>query len=336
VLVPGTPAPLATDREALTPRHATDDPTEAALPRELLRTPRDQLPPRIPPRAARRALAPRADQRRRLVGDNVRLTNRLTRLLKHDSPHGLPWLAANDTPRRCEFLAQWPTLQAAQLARRATPERVCRAQHGRYTSVIAPRLQASKRAGPLTTAAGVLAPQALLVQALVAQRRVLLHATAAFDQAIAPRAQSHPDCPLCAARPGAGAVCAPRLLGAFGARRARAAAAAARQQDAGIAPVTERGGNTTWGHWRWQCPTSLRQTFVDWAAASLRQSCWARTDEPPQRDTGPAQQAAVRALAFTWIRLLLRGWQDRPPDAESVDRKALTPRGSPRLHNVAH
>src|SRR2546428_2683378 len=37
-----------------------------------------------------------------------------------------------------------------------------------------------------------------------------------------------------------------------------------------IAPVTERSGKKSWGHWRWQCPTFLRQTFGEWAAESIR------------------------------------------------------------------
>ena len=67
-----------------------------------------------------------------------------------------------------------------------------------------------------------------------------------LDPAIAQRAQGHPDFPLFEALPGAGAVFAPRLLVAFGAQRARFTSADALQQDAGIAPVTERRGKTSW------------------------------------------------------------------------------------------
>jgi len=94
----------------------------------------------------------------------------------------------------------------------------------------------------LTTDAGVIAPNALWVHALVAQLRVTLQARAACDTAIAQRAQPHPDCPLFQALPGAGPVCAPRLLVACGEQRERSAAAAALQQYAGSAPVTERSG----------------------------------------------------------------------------------------------
>jgi hypothetical protein len=48
----------------------------------------------------------------------------------------------------------------------------------------------------------------------------------------------------------------------------------------------------------------LRQTFVEWAAESIRQSFGAQVYYQQQRDKGKAHQAAVRALAFKWIRIL--------------------------------
>jgi transposase len=336
VLFPGNPGTLAKDREAFTPSHAKDDPTDAELQLELLLKHRDKLQPLAPQSAALHALEQLVEQRRRLVGDNVRITNRLTSTLKNYFPHVLEWFDDKDTTLFCDFLAQWPTLKAAQLARRATLERFFHAHHVRYADVIDKRIQAIKSATPLTTDEGVITPHALLVQALIAQLRAILPAIADFDHAIAHRAREHPDFPLFAALPGAGAVFAPRLLVAFGEQRARYTSAAELQKYAGIAPVTERSGNKTWVHWRWQCPTCLRQTFVEWAAESIRHSFWARAYYQQQRDKGTAHQAAVRALAFNWIRILFRCWQNRTPYNESTYLSALKRRGSPLLHNLAN
>jgi hypothetical protein len=329
---PSTLRPAPRSRAAC---HATDDPTAAARPLALRRPPRDTLQPLIPPRAARRARAPRVAHRRRLVGATGRRTHRLTSPLNHDFPPALPGCEDQDPTRFGACRTPWPPLQAAQRARRTTLERCFHAPHVRDPHGIAPRLQAIKHARPLTPAAGVIAPQALFVQALVTQLRARRHALADCDQAMAQHAQRPPAFPLGAARPGAGAVLAPRLLVACGAPRARAAAAAARQPYAGLAPVTERRRHTTWVHWRWPGPTCRRHTGVAWAAASIRQACWARLSDPQPRDPGASQQAAVRARAFTWRRRLLRCWQERPPDADSVSRKALTHRGSPRLRHLA-
>ena len=73
-------------------------------------------------------------------------------------------------------------------------------------------------------------PQVLLVPARVAPLRVTVQALADFAHASAPRAQDHPDFPLLAAGPGAGAVFAPRLLVACGAQRDRDTSAAALPQ----------------------------------------------------------------------------------------------------------
>jgi transposase len=336
VLFPVNPLTLARYREAFAPSHAKDDPTDAELQLELLLKHRNQLTPLKPQSSAMRALERLVEHRRRLVGDKVRTTNRLTSTLKDYFPHVLHWFHDKDTALFCDFLAQWPTLKAAQLARRSTLERFFRAHHVRYADVIDQRIQAIKSATPLTTDEGVIVPNALLVQALITQLRVILHAIAVFDHAIAQRAQSHPDFPLFNALPGAGAVFAPRLLVAFGEQRERYASADELQQYAGIAPVTERSGNKTWVHWRLQCPTFLRQTFVEWAAESIRHSFWARAYYQQQRDKGTSHQAAVRALAFKWIRVVFRCWQNRTPYDESVYLTALKQRGSPLIHTLAH
>src|SRR5215470_12037117 len=304
VLFPVNPLTVAKYREAFTPSRAKDDPTDAELQVEILLKHRDKLTPLNPQSPTMRALAQRAEQRRRLVGDKVRLTNRLTSALKNYFPQVLHWFTEKDTAIFCDFLSRWPTLKAAQLARRTTLEAFFRTHHVRSTDLIATRIEAIKSARALATDDGVIAPHVLLVHALVAQLRVTLQAIADFDQAIAQRAQDHPDFPLFDALPGAGAVFAPRLLVAFGEQRERFTSAADLQKYAGIAPVTERSGKKAWVHWRLQCPTFLRQTFVEWAAESTRHSFWAQVYYQQHRDKGKAHQAAVRALAFKWIRLL--------------------------------
>ena len=333
---PSIHSPSRRYREAFTPSRAKDDPTDAELQVEILLKHRDKLTPLSPHSPTMRALAQLVEHRRRLVGDKVRCTNRLTSALKNYFPHVLQWFQEKDTAIFCDFLSRWPTLKAAQLARRTTLESFFRAHHVRSADVITTRIEAIKSAVALTTDEGIIIPNTLLVHALVAQLRVTLQAIADFDNAIAQCAQGHPDFPLFDALPGAGAVFAPRLLVAFGEQRERYASAEELQKYAGIAPVTERSGKKSWVHWRWQCPTFLRQTFVEWAAESIRHSFWAQVYYQQQRDKGKAHQAAVRALAFKWIRILYRCWQDRTPYDESVYLQALKRRSAPLLHNLVN
>ena len=100
--------------------------------------------------------------------------------------------------------------------------------------------------------------------------------------------------------------------------------------------MTERSGKKAWVHWRLQCPKFLRQTFVEWAAESTRHAFWAQVYDQQQRDKGKAHQAAVRALAFTWIRILYRCWQEHTPYDESIYLQALKRRNAPLLHHLAN
>jgi transposase len=336
VLFPVNPFPLAKYREALTPSRAKDDPTDAELQVAGLLKHRDQRTPLTPQSPTMRALAPLVAHRRRLVGDKVRCTNRLTRVRKNYFPHVLQWLQEKEPRIFGDVLRRWPTRKAAQLARRTTLEHFFREHHVRAADVITTRIEAIKSAVALTTDTGVITPNALVVQALVAQLRVTLQAITDVDHAIADHAPGHPDFPWFDAWPGAGAVFAPRLRVAFGEQRERYASAAELPKSAGIAPVTERRGKKSWVHWRLQCPTFLRQTFVEWAADSSRHSFGAPASYQQQRDKGKAHQAAVQALAFQWLRILYRCWQERTPYNESIYLQALKRRNAPLLHNLAN
>lgn len=147
-LFPVTPLPLARYREAFPPSRAKDDPTDAELPRELLRPHRDKWPPLTPQSPSRRAVAHLVEHRQRVVGDKVRITNRRTSTLKNYCPQARQWLQDKAPVIFCDFLRHWPTLKAAHLARRSTLETFCRAPHGRSADVLTQRLHAIKAAPP--------------------------------------------------------------------------------------------------------------------------------------------------------------------------------------------
>jgi transposase len=334
VLFPVNPLTVARFREAFATSRAKDDPSDAQLQLEILLKHRDRLKPLKPSSPAIRALQQLVEHRRRLVGEKVRLTSRLGSVLKNYFPQLLQCFNDIDTTLFCDFLTQWPNLKVVQRARRSTLERFFHARHVRSAALIERRIRAIKTATALTTDEAVIAPNELLALASVAQLRVVLSAIEQFDEQIAQRAQSHPDFALFNALPGAGPALAPRLLVAFGDQRERYACAADLQKYAGIAPVTERSGQRCSVHWRWRCPKFLRQTFVEWSAKSIHHSFWAQAYYQQKRAQGQSHQAAVRALAFKWIRILFRCWQDRRPYDESVYLRALQARGSPLLKDL--
>jgi transposase len=135
--------------------------------------------------------------------------------------------------------------------------------------------------------------------------------------------------------PGAGAALAPRWVAFFGTDRERYHSAKEVACFSGIAPVRERSGKRDWIHFRYACPKFLRQTFHEWASHSMGYSEWARAYYDQQRADGSGHHAAVRALAFKWIRILFRCWKDRKPYDEQTYLAALRRRGSPLVAALA-
>lgn len=331
VIFPINPSTLATYRKAFKPSRAKDDPTDAELAVDLLLRHPDHFKPLQPQSPDMRALATLVEQRRHLVGDKIRLTNRLRSSLKQYYPVILEWFDHIDTPLFCEFLTRWPTLVQAKRARPNTLRRFFHEHNMRFESVLASRIEAIKTATPLTLDEAIIVPYRMQVLVLVEQLQLILNAIKDFDSQIESIATKHPDYALFRALPGAGPSLAPRLLVAFGEQRERFNSAEALQKYSGIAPVTERSGKKQWVHWRLQCPTFLRQTFVEWAAQTINKSYWAGEYYRQQREKGCTYQAAVRALAFKWIRIVYRCWQAGVAYDEAVYLKALAHRGSPLL-----
>jgi len=331
VIFPVNPTTLARYREAFQPSRAKDDPTDAELAVDLIIRHHERFKPLQPQSVEIRMLVSLVEQRRNLVADKIRITNRLRVALKQYYPQMLEWFDHIDTLLFCDFLTRWPTLLQVKRARQSTLRKFFHEHSMRFEHVLEQRLIAIKAATPLTLDEAVVVPHRLQALVYVEQLRVLLDAIKRFDIQIESVAKQHDDYALFTALPGAGPSLAPRLLVAFGEQRERYKSAAEVQKYSGVAPVTERSGKKHWVHWRWQCPTFMRQTFVEWAAQTINKSYWAGEYYRQQREKGSTYQAAVRALAFKWIRILYRCWQTRTPYDEVTYLKALERRGSPLL-----
>jgi hypothetical protein len=122
---------------------------------------------------------------------------------------------------------------------------------------------------------------------------------------------------------------------AFGTDRSRWQSATELQSHSGIAPVTERSGKALWVHHRLACPKFVKQTFHEFADQSIRFSQWARTYYDQQRGRGNDHHAALRSLAYKWIRILFRCWKDGKPYDEATYMDALRRHGSSLVKNNA-
>ena len=331
VLYPVHPTTLAKYREAFSPSRAKDDPTDAEYAAELVLRHRDRLTPWLPDDEKTRTLRYLVEYRRRLVSDRTRISNRMTALLKAYFPQILAWFPDICTHIVCDFLTRWPTLDALAGVRASTLTAFFSRHNCRRPDTVERRIDAIRHALPLTTDAAVLRSSRTVIGVLVAQMRVLIDAVAELDREIDTLYREHPDAPLFDALPGAGPVYASRLLAAIGTRRDRYASADELACFSGVAPVTERSGTKCRVRWRYFCPTFVRQAFVEYAGESIRHSFWAGAYYARQRERGKSHQAAVRALAYKWIRIIWKCWQTRTPYSEVVYLESLRRKQSPLL-----
>lgn len=325
------PRAAAQFRSALSPSGAKDNPSDAELLLDLLTHHRARLRRLQPDTEQTRLVQHLVEGRRKLVNERTRQSNRLTAQLKLYFPQMLDWFDDIDSPLPTELLKRWPTLEALQKARPDTVHSFFTTHNCRSQELIQQRLDQIRQAVPAVRDKALIEAAQAMTKVLVELIAALREGIADFDRQIAHAVAAHPDFVIFDSFPGAGPALAPRLLAAFGSQRDRYPSAGDLQTFSGIAPVTERSGKSKWVHVRWACPHFLRQTFHEWAAHSIGFCPWARAYYRQQRDRGSDHHAAVRALAFKWIRIAFRCWKDVTPYDENRYVDSLRRHGSPLI-----
>jgi len=331
VIFPINPSTVAKYRKAFTHSGAKNDPSDALVQTEILALHMDKLSPILPECPTIRALAQLVEYRRKLVQDRVDLSNRITTTLKNYYPQVLDWFKEKDTLIFCDFISKWSSLDNAKKARKTTLLNFFNQHNSRYPAVNEKRISDIKEARSLTDDKGVIEPNQIMIEVLINQLKVYLVSIERMDAEIKARYKEQNDRIIFDSFPGAGPQLAPRLLVAFGGNRDRYQSASELQKFAGIAPVIEQSGKKKWTHWRYSCPTFLRQTFVEWAGLSIRYSFWAKAYYQQQISKGKPHNAAIRSLAFKWIRIAYRCWKTNTPYSETIYLNKLKVRGSPLL-----
>ena len=336
VLVPINPKQLSRFRDAMGPSGAKDDPRDASLLAELLMKHSEHLRAWLPDDVDTRRIRLLGEDRRNLVDARTALTNRLKSLLKQYFPLAL--LVSGTRiygDLACQLLMRYSSLDKLQAASDDELGAFYREHHCYRPQLVAERLQLIRQARPLTTDPAILEASVLAVEILLKQLVTLNQGIDQYDMRIATGMQVHPDASIFESLPGAGAAMAPRLLAAMGSDRERLTSAQEVQQLSGIAPVTKQSGKTCVVHRRWAASKFLRQTFHEFAAHSIKHSAWAKAYYDMMRARGNKFQAAVRALAFKWIRIIFRCWKDRTLYDEGTYLTAILKRQSPILKHFA-
>lgn len=334
ILYPVNPKTLARFREAFNTSGAKSDPLDSQLLLDLIRLHRDKLRPWVPEDADTRLLQMLVEERRSLVDEVTRLTNRLKSTLKQYFPQALEWAGELNSRQALDFLTRWPTLESIRKAGEVAVAKFYHRHSVRNKDKIEQRLKAIKEARALTNDRAVVAGSRMKALAIVRQLRALGKSIAEMEAQIQELFEQHPDHEVFSSFPCAKKVLAPRLLAAFGGDRSRYEEALEIQSFSGIAPVTRSSGNSKTIHKRMACPKFLRQTFHEYAAQSIKKAGWARVYYQGQRDKGVKHHAAVRALAYKWIRIMFRCWQEQEPYNEAKYITSLKRRSSPLVSGL--
>lgn len=304
------PMSLKNYRKALYPSGAKDDPTDAELILEFARHHQDKIRPWVPDAVDSRLLLRLVEGRRKAVNKRVRLTNELTQLLKEYFPQAVDWAGELKHAMACDFLLQWPTLQKLQKSKHGTVRKFYRVHGSRDSDLIDRRIEEIRTALPLTTDKAIIESSVLMMETIIPQLRTLIEAVARFDERIKAVYQKQPDVELFGSLPGAGPALEPRLLAVLGTDRDRFSCAQEVAEYSGIAPVTERSGKTQWVHRRLACSRFVKQSFHEYAGQTVSYCTWAGAFYESKRATGMGHHAALRALAYKWIRIIYRCWKD--------------------------
>jgi len=211
VIFPVHPTTLANYRKSFRPSGAKDDPHDAGLLLDILMRHRDKLRRLNPDNPETRTLQFMVEERRKLVHEKTRYSNRLTAHLKMYFPQALQWFDEIGSNIAADFLVRWPTLAVLQRARLPTIERFFIDHCSRNAERNRERLDQIRKAVPATNDRAVVSACSTAVTAWASLLQPLLNAIKNYDEQIDRLARQHPDYALMNSFPGAGPALTPRL-----------------------------------------------------------------------------------------------------------------------------
>jgi transposase len=327
-LYPINPGNLASYRKAFSPSGAKDDLRDAHLLLDYFLNHSEQCRRVEPDTVEMRTLAALCEDRRKCVNERTSHVNALQSALKSVFPQALELCGEKLYGQiSLDFLERWATLEDFQRAREKTIREFYKKHHGCKSH--AERAEEIRRVGLCATQdQAITAPHRLKIELLLGEIRVGNAAVKKYDKAIVETSEKITEFSIFKSFPGAGAALAPRLTAAFGSNRQRWENAASVQAYMGVAPVTVASGKSRIVHWRFKSSKFLRQTLVEFAKESIKQSAWARVYYDQKRQEGMSHNKILRALAWKWVRIFWRCWHTGEKYDEARYLNALKNQGS--------
>lgn len=328
VIYPINPAALAHYRKSFSHGGGKNDSVDAKRLADYLQQRIDELRPLQRDAPITRELAATAQDRRRLVDQRADLGNELTAMLKQYFPAILELNPAKPYAEfLLKFLLAYPTLAAAQAAGKTALRK--------YFHGIGMKGKAHSHAETIMNAMPLCSDDVTMrctsrrAVAIAEQLQTLNKHIKQYESILNDLLPKHPDYQVIASLPGAATNTQARIIAALGDDRERYQDAASLQTASGIAPITNQSGRSKHVSARWATTKFVRQTFHEYAGLSITASRWAKAYYDRQKELGSTPQAAKRALAYKWQRIIHRCWKTGEPYNEAHYIERLKTTGSP-------
>lgn len=315
-LYPVNPKQLSRYRDSYFSSGGKSDPVDAKLLANFLKERHEGWRQWQPDDLRTRQMSHYCELRRKLVDERKRLVLKLQSTLKEHFPQALTLFKTEmQDDQNLDLLKRWPSLQSLKRAKPQTLRTFLKEHRVKNEEQQTEFIESARSATPLTKDQAIIGSDALYVQTLVQQIRDLNQSIEKFDEQLKELVKVHPDAEIFQSLPGAGEALVPRLIAAMGSDSDRYQSAKDIQCRVGIAPITIQSGKSLQVQKRIACPKFLRQTFHEFADHARKWSPWAKAFYQLKRSQGMKHHAAIRALAYKWMRIIFRLWKTNTPNA---------------------
>lgn len=321
-------ATAARYRKTFTPSGDKNDQRDAASILDLLRRHPEKVKPHRKSSTAARAMHQLSLARRHAVDRRTGVISSLREVLELYYPVASKIFDDLSLPMALAFFKRWPDPLSLSRVRESTLIDFFHKHHSRSDKIIRERIELIRSATCLTEDPMLLEVARMRIGDHVGQIKALNEAIHGYERRIDEVFASHEKMPLFSGLPGAADKLAPRLLAAFCLVDPKNALEM--QVLTGIAPIRLQSGQSTKTFMRQRCPKFVRQTFHEFAGCSVKSSAWAKAFYDYQTKVKRKNaQAAKRALAYKWIRILYACWKQNKPYNEMEYIAALQRSKSP-------
>jgi transposase len=311
---------------------AKDDPADARLIAEILRTDRGRLRSWQPDQFLTRQIRVQVRWILELGRQTVRLSNELRAVLLRYYPAALEVFSSGLTSQIApEFILAYPdpaSAQALSLVEFTTFAKAHRYPQPDRLGACYARLKASYAPTPGDVTLLYRQQAQQLAHLLLETTRIRVQNLADLQRIY----RQHPNYAVFASLPKAGEVIGPALLSFFGDDRQRFPDPASAQSLAGTAPVTERSGKHRFVHYRFACDKDWRYICQEWARALVTRdpSPLALAYYHQVRPRCQSQSHALRCVANRWLVVAWKLWRTGQSYDVQYHMKQRAERSRPR------